>query len=394
MKICLTIPALFLCIPTLVPASPVRLGADRVFEAPYFEWIRGKQVGLITNSTSLNSESKSTVDLLEDHPEVTLIALFAPEHGLLGKTPAGEKFSSFGNVHSLYGDTLSPTPEMLRQVEVLIYDIQDVGARFYTYISTMYLSMKAAAENGIPFIVLDRTNPIDGTRVEGPVLIQGKESFVGIHPLPIRYGMTPGELAHLFNQENGLGCELKVVPLSGWSREQWYDQTELRWVPPSPNMLTLTTASLYPGFCLIEGTNLSEGRGTAKPFQFIGAPWLDHQQLAERLSQLSLPGVRFHLRTRVPSSSKYQNELCRGLEMEVLDRNLMQPLVALLHLLSEVGKLHPEKLTFKKDLFDRLAGNSWIREALQQERPVAEILDRWKIRLQEFKAKREQYLLY
>ncbi len=394
MKICLTIPALFLCIHTLVPASPVRLGADRVFEAPYFEWIRGKQVGLITNSTSLNSESKSTVDLLEDHPEVTLIALFAPEHGLLGKTPAGEKFSSFGNVHSLYGDTLSPTPEMLRQVEVLIYDIQDVGARFYTYISTMYLSMKAAAENGIPFIVLDRTNPIDGTRVEGPVLIQGKESFVGIHPLPIRYGMTPGELAHLFNQENGLGCELKVVPLSGWSREQWYDQTELRWVPPSPNMLTLTTASLYPGFCLIEGTNLSEGRGTAKPFQFIGAPWLDHQQLAERLSRLSLPGVRFHLQTRVPSSSKYQNELCRGLEMEVLDRNLMQPLVALLHLLAEVGKLHPEKLTFKKDLFDRLAGNSWIREALQQERPVAEILDRWKIRLQEFKAKREQYLLY
>jgi uncharacterized protein YbbC (DUF1343 family) len=394
MKICLTIPALFLCIHTLVPASPVRLGADRVFEAPYFEWIRGKQVGLITNSTSLNSESKSTVDLLEDHPEVTLIALFAPEHGLLGKTPAGEKFSSFGNVHSLYGDTLSPTSEMLRQVEVLIYDIQDVGARFYTYISTMYLSMKAAAENGIPFIVLDRTNPIDGTRVEGPVLIQGKESFVGIHPLPIRYGMTPGELAHLFNQENGLGCELKVVPLSGWSREQWYDQTELRWVPPSPNMLTLTTASLYPGFCLIEGTNLSEGRGTAKPFQFIGAPWLDHQQLAERLSRLSLPGVRFHLQTRVPSSSKYQNELCRGLEMEVLDRNLMQPLVALLHLLSEVGKLHPEKLTFKKDLFDRLAGNSWIREALQQERPVAEILDRWKIRLQEFKAKREQYLLY
>ena len=394
MKIRLTIPALFLCIHTLVPASPVRLGADRVFEAPYFEWIRGKQVGLITNSTSLNSESKSTVDLLEDHPEVTLIALFAPEHGLLGKTPAGEKFSSFGNVHSLYGDTLSPTPEMLRQVEVLIYDIQDVGARFYTYISTMYLSMKAAAENGIPFIVLDRTNPIDGTRVEGPVLIQGKESFVGIHPLPIRYGMTPGELAHLFNQENGLGCELKVVPLSGWSREQWYDQTELRWVPPSPNMLTLTTASLYPGFCLIEGTNLSEGRGTAKPFQFIGAPWLDHQQLAERLSRLSLPGVRFHLQTRVPSSSKYQNELCRGLEMEVLDRNLMQPLVALLHLLSEVGKLHPEKLTFKKDLFDRLAGNSWIREALQQERPVAKILDRWKIRLQEFKAKREQYLLY
>lgn len=394
MKIRLTIPALFLCIHTLVPASPVRLGADRVFEAPYFEWIRGKQVGLITNSTSLNSESKSTVDLLEDHPEVTLIALFAPEHGLLGKTPAGEKFSSFGNVHSLYGDTLSPTPEMLRQVEVLIYDIQDVGARFYTYISTMYLSMKAAAENGIPFIILDRTNPIDGTRVEGPVLIQGKESFVGIHPLPIRYGMTPGELAHLFNQENGLGCELKVVPLSGWSREQWYDQTELRWVPPSPNMLTLTTASLYPGFCLIEGTNLSEGRGTAKPFQFIGAPWLDHQQLAERLSRLSLPGVRFHLQTRVPSSSKYQNELCRGLEMEVLDRNLMQPLVALLHLLSEVGKLHPEKLTFKKDLFDRLAGNSWIREALQQERPVAKILDRWKIRLQEFKAKREQYLLY
>ena len=214
MKIYLIIFALSLCAQNIVLADPIKLGADKLFETPYFEWIHGKRVGLITNHTSINSKSKSTADLLKNHPEVELVALFAPEHGLRGKTPAGEKFSGFNNIHSLYGTNLSPTKEMLKQVEILIYDLQDVGARFYTYISTMYLSMEAAAQNDIPFIVLDRPNPINGIRVEGPVLSIDKKSFVGIHPLPIRYGMTPGELAQLFNQEGKLGCNLKVVPLS------------------------------------------------------------------------------------------------------------------------------------------------------------------------------------
>ena len=182
---------------------------------------------------------------------------------------------------------------MLKDVEVLLYDMQDVGVRFYTYISTMFLSMQAAAEKGIPFIVLDRPNPIGGSRVEGPVLQTGHESFVGIYALPIRYGMTAGELAQMLNQETNIQCDLKVVPLGGWQREQWYDQTGLEWISPSPNMPTVTTATVYPGLCLIEGTNLSEGRGTTRPFELVGAPWLNSRELAERLNRLQLPGVRF-----------------------------------------------------------------------------------------------------
>ena len=394
MKIYLIIFALLLCAQSIVSADPIKLGADKLFETPYFEWIHGKRVGLITNHTSVNSKFKSTADLLKNHPEVELITLFTPEHGLRGKTPAGKKISGFDNIHSLYGTNLSPTKEMLKQVDVLIYDLQDVGARFYTYISTMYLSMEAAAQNNIPFIVLDRPNPINGIRVEGPVLSIEKKSFVGIHPLPIRYGMTPGELAHLFNQEAKLGCNLKVIPLSGWNRSQWYDQTGLQWISPSPNILTLTTANLYPGFCLIEGTNLSEGRGTTTPFQFVGAPWIKSQQLAQTLNQLNLPGVQFHPQTHVPSSSKYQDKLCQGLEIEIQNRDQFRPLVALLHVLSAIGKLHPEKLTFNNLLFDRLAGNSWIREALEQGHSVSKILNRWKKQLQTFKANREKYLLY
>ncbi len=394
MKIYLIIFALSLCAQNIVLADPIKLGADKLFETPYFEWIHGKRVGLITNHTSINSKSKSTADLLKNHPEVELVALFAPEHGLRGKTPAGEKFSGFNNIHSLYGTNLSPTKEMLKQVEILIYDLQDVGARFYTYISTMYLSMEAAAQNDIPFIVLDRPNPINGIRVEGPVLSIDKKSFVGIHPLPIRYGMTPGELAQLFNQEGKLGCNLKVVPLSGWNRSQWYDQTGLQWIPPSPNILTLTTANLYPGFCLIEGTNLSEGRGTTTPFKFIGATWIKSKQLAKTLNQLHLHGVKYNPQTHVPSSSKYQDKLCQGLEIEIQNRDQFHPLIALLHVLSAVGKLHPEKLTFNNLLFDRLAGNSWIRKALEQGHSVSKISNRWKKQLQTFEATRKKYLLY
>ena len=229
--------------PSLQPVGQVRVGTDRLFEEPYWNWIQGKRVGLITNPTGVDSRLEATMDLLAQHPDVQLVALFAPEHGLLAQAQAEEAIATYGNVYSLYGETQAPTSEMLKGVEVLLYDIQDVGVRFYTYISTMFLSMKAATEQGIPFIVLDRPNPIDGSRVEGPVLQPGYESFVGIYALPIRYGMTAGELARLLNQETNLGCDLKVVPLEGWQRQQWYDQTGLKWISPSPNMSTVNTAS-------------------------------------------------------------------------------------------------------------------------------------------------------
>jgi len=236
--------------PSLQPAGQVRVGTDRLFEEPYWNWIQGKRVGLITNPTGVDSRLEATMDLLAQHPDVQLVALFAPEHGLLAQAQAQEAIATYGNVYSLYGETQAPTAEMLKDVEVLLYDIQDVGVRFYTYISTMFLSMKAATEQGIPFIVLDRPNPIDGSRVEGPVLQPGYESFVGIYALPIRYGMTAGELARMLNQETDLGCDLKVVPLEGWERQQWYDQTGLKWISPSPNMSTVNTAAVYPGLCL------------------------------------------------------------------------------------------------------------------------------------------------
>ncbi len=334
------------------------------------------------------------MDLLARHSEVQLVALFAPEHGILGQAQAEEGVSSYGNVYSLYGETRAPTAEMLKDVEVLLYDMQDVGVRFYTYISTMFLSMQAAAEKGIPFIVLDRPNPIDGSRVEGPVLQPGYESFVGIYALPIRYGMTAGELAQMLNQQTDLQCDLRVVPLADWQREHWYDQTGLEWISPSPNIPTVTTAAVYPGLCLIEGTNLSEGRGTTRPFELVGAPWLNSHELAERLNRLQLPGVHFREQAFTPTFSKYRDEQTQGIQIHVLDRDSFHPLPTVLHLLKEVRRLHPQELVFEETFFDRLVGNSWVREALTQETSVEDIVDQWQPALQEFKQTREKYLLY
>ncbi len=381
------------CQPTS-PPSELRVGADRLFERPYLNWIQGKRVGLITNPTGVNSELESTMDLLARHSDVQLVALFAPEHGILGQAQAEEGVSSYGNVYSLYGETRAPTAEMLKDVEVLLYDMQDVGVRFYTYISTMFLSMQAAAEKGIPFIVLDRPNPIDGSRVEGPVLQPGFESFVGIYALPIRYGMTAGELAQMLNQQTDLQSDLKVVPVGGWHREQWFDQTGLEWISPSPNMPTVTTAAVYPGLCLIEGTNLSEGRGTTRPFELVGAPWLNSRELAERLNRLQLPGVRFREQAFTPTFSKYRDEQTPGIQIHIVDRDSFHPLPTVLHLLKEVRRLHPQQLVFDEASFDRLVGNSWVRIALTQGTPVEDIVDQWQPALQEFRQTRAKYLLY
>ncbi len=374
-----------------VPA--VRSGADRLLEPPYRDWIRGQRLGIVTNHTGIRRDFEPLFRRLEREPEMQVTALFAPEHGFAGQAQAGDEVESTRSVFSLYGAQRAPTPEMLEQVDLLIYDIQDVGTRFYTYISTLYECLRAAAQAGVPVLVLDRPNPLGGVRVEGPVLEPGMESFVGIFRLPIRYGLTVGELAELFDREAQLGADLRVVPLQGWSRDRWFDQTGLPWLAPSPNMPTLETAVVYPGFCLIEGTNLSEGRGTTRPFQLVGAPWLEAEALAGRLNGLGLAGVHFRPQPFTPTFSKYAGEDCRGVQVHVVDRERFRPVEAAVHFLVQARRLHPDRLELR-DGFDRLAGNGWMRRQILAGRPAEEIIARWAEPLAAFAAVRQTYLRY
>ena len=371
-----------------------QVGADRISEKRHFAWLKGKRIGLITNPTGVTSRLESTESVLAAHPEIRVVALFAPEHGLQGAAQAGEPISSGGAVFSLYGATARQIEEALRDVDVLVYDIQDAGARFYTYPSTLFECMKAAAAKGIPFVVLDRPDPVNGRSVEGPVLEKGFESFLGVYQIPIRYGMTPGELAQFLNTETGLGCDVRVVPLKGWKRKQFYNQTGLQWISPSPNMPTVETALVYPGACLIEGTNLSEGRGTTHPFEWIGAPWLDGRRLATKLNQLRLKGVRFRDQAFTPTFSKYKGELCQGIQIHVIDRKEFEPVRTILHVLDEVIALHPGRLEFQSGSFDRLAGTSSLRECLQAGEPVEAIVKSWDQGLKDFERRRKKSLIY
>ena len=375
------------------PCSGILTGVDRLQESPYREWLEGKRIGLVTNHTGVNCRLESTETIISEIPGARLMALFAPEHGIRGTSQSSRKIGSRGIVYSLYGEERTPSPEMLDEVEVLVFDIQDVGARFYTYISTMLESMKAAARDGVRFLVLDRPVPIGGARVEGPVLEKGHESFVGSFQLPIRYAMTPGELALLLNSELELQAQLDVVPLKGWKRAHWFDETGLTWISPSPNMATLETASIYPGFCLIEGTNLSEGRGTTHPFELVGAPWLKNDELVERLNRLDLPGVRFRAQDFEPWFSKYQGETCHGIQIHMTNRSAFQPIKTVLHFLSEIIRLHPSEFQFRAG-FDRLAGNSWIQLELSRGTRPWEIQSRWLPGLRRFLELRKQFLLY
>lgn len=371
-----------------------RLGADQILEEPYLSWIRGKRVGLITNQTGTTSDLRFLATLLKESPEVKLTALFSPEHGLFGQAQAGAAVADGPKVFSLYGEQRAPTPAMLENVDVLIYDIQDVGVRFYTYISTLHEAMKSAAARGIPFLVLDRPDPIGGRRVEGPVLEEAFESFVGIHPLPLRYGMTPGELALLFKEEGKLNLVLWVVPMQGWRRDDDFGSLGLEWIAPSPNMPTPRTAEIYPGTCLIEATNLSEGRGTTRPFELIGAPWLNAEALCGILNSHRLPGVYFRVQPFTPTFSKYQGQPCQGVQIHVLDSRTFMPIESALFLIREVLNLHPEEFKFEPEVFDRLVGNDWIRRMLTESRAVDAVVERWKPGLAAFELRRRQHLLY
>jgi len=346
-------------------SGKVKLGIDNLESD--FSILSGKRVGLITNATGVDSSFNSTIDILHAHTNLT--TLFAPEHGIRGAADAGASVGSEKDektglpVYSLYGDTRKPTKEMLSDVDVLVYDIQDVGTRFYTYISTMQYAMQAAAENGIPFVVLDRPNPLNGNTVQGDLLEAGHESFVGITHIPQRYGLTSGELAQFMNTEDKINCDLTVVKMTGWERSMYYEDTGLTcWVMPSPNMPTVDTAVVYPGNCLFEGTNLSEGRGTTRPFEIIGAPWINAQALADRMNGCGLEGVHFRATSFTPSASKFSGESCNGVEVHVTDRSRFDSVYSGMTLLYTIKDMYPGQFAYLDNgQFERLTGTDKIR---------------------------------
>lgn len=365
------------------------------------ELIKGKRVGLITNPTGVDSKLQSSVDLLNNDPDVKLTALYGPEHGVRGDAQAGEQVDSYIDevtglpVYSLYGKTKKPTPEMLKNVDVLVFDIQDVGTRFYTYISTLSYAMEAAAENHIPIIVLDRPNPIGGQKVEGPVLDPAYSSFVGRYPIPLRHGMTMGELALLFNKEFNIHADLKVVKMKGWKRSDFFEKTALPFVMPSPNMPTEDTELVYPGTGLIEGTNVSEGRGTTRPFELIGAPFINSTDLAKKLNKAGLKGVSFRAASFIPTTSKYTGELCHGVQIYVTDKNKYNSVEAGLEIIRSIHELYPDKFEFlKQDNFGLLIGNGWVKTMILQGASVKEIEKKYESDTTKFKQVREKYLLY
>ncbi|GAA1375318.1 exo-beta-N-acetylmuramidase NamZ family protein [Peribacillus frigoritolerans] len=363
--------------------------------------LSGKKVGLITNPTGIDSKLTSIVDLLHDDPDIHLTALFGPEHGVRGDAQAGASVEYYIDektglpVYSLYGKTKKPTPEMLKDVEVLVFDIQDVGTRYYTYIYTMAYAMEAAKENDIPFIVLDRPNPQGGETVDGPVLEPEFSSFVGLYPIPLKHGMTVGELATLFNKEFKIGADLKVIKMKGWKRDMDYDDTGLPFVLPSPNMPTVSTTFAYPATGLIEGTNVSEGRGTTKPFELIGAPYINGDELAGKLNAIRLPGVKFRAASFTPTFSKHAGKLSHGVEIYITDREEFKAVPTGLHIIKTIQDLYPGDFEFlAANNFNLLIGNGWIMSRIKEGTTVNEILKEYQVKQDAFKKVRKNYLLY
>ena len=387
----------------------VKTGLDVVSELN-FDMFKGKKVGIICNHTARDKNGNHIVDLFYHSNACTVSAIFGPEHGYRGLAAdggdVGNEIDSLtgANIFSLYGTVNKPTKEMLKNVDVLVYDIQDVGARFYTYTATMTKCMEAAAENGIPFVVLDRPNPIRGDRIEGPMLDPKFKSFVGPHPTPIRYGLTIGEFAWLINGESylekGLKADLRVVTMKGWKRNLWYDQTDLPWVAPSPNMKFLTTAIAYPGFCLLEGINLSEGRGTDSPFLKFGAPYINAKTYADSLNALNCKGVLFEPITFTPVSipnvaakPKYENQLCNGVMLIISDRDQFKPIQAMLLIIEKTKQMYPKDFAWRGSI-DRLYGSDELKLAIDSGKPVIELIAKWKNEDKKFRSLSEKYLLY
>lgn len=374
--------------------------------------IQGKTIGLVTHQSAVTRDLRHSMSLLQAGRGWKLTQLFGPEHGIWGEEQDMAHVEDSRDpltglpVHSLYGasrEKLIPPKELIEPLDAIVIDLQDIGSRYYTFIYTMGLTMRAAAPLGTEVIVLDRPNPIDGVHLEGNMREEGYESFVGLFPLPTRHGMTAGELARYFNQKFDLNCNLTVVPMKGWDRSMWWGDTGLPWVIPSPNMPTVFTATVYPGMCLIEGTNLSEGRGTTHPFEFFGAPWLDSFKLAESLNRLELPGVRFRPHYFLPTFQKHAGKVCGGVELHITDRNVFEPYRTGLWCIKIAHDLDPENFDWRREPYefeadrlaiDLLAGTNRFRKIVEDGGDLDAWVRDWEDDLRGFARTRSEFLLY
>jgi uncharacterized protein YbbC (DUF1343 family) len=389
--------------------KPVKLGLEKVLEE-YKHLLKGERIGLICNQASVDHKFRHAADLFFEDSDITLTTLFGPQHGIRGDVQdnmietahATDKQTGLP-IYSLYSETREPTGQMLENTDVLVFDLQDVGCRVYTFIYTMANAMKACARFGKKFIVLDRPNPINGIDVEGSLLETGHESFVGMYPIPMRHGLTVGELAKLFNVEHSINCELEVVTMDEWAREDFYDETDAPWVMPSPNMPTVDTAVVFPGTVYFEGTQVSEGRGTTRPFELIGAPFIESKTLSDALKSLELPGVIFRATDFMPTFQKHSNEVCGGVFVHVTDRNAFKPVITGIAVIKTIFDLYrdefewknpPYEYVFDRNPFDVIAGTTKLRESFENGRSLNEIQNSWKADEESFRELRRKYLLY
>ena len=377
------------------PERRVRPGIE-VLASAGFALLKGKNIGVITNHTGIDAAGRSTVAILRRAPGVKLRAIFSPEHGLSGKldekVASGQDPATGLPVYSLYGDVKRPTTQMLRGLDALVYDIQDIGARFYTYITTMAYCLEAAAAAGLDFYVLDRPDPLTAASVQGPVLDPGLKSFIGYYPLPVRYGMTAGELAQLFNRERALGAKLHVVRMEGYRREAWFDETGLPWVNPSPNIRSLTQATLYAGVAMVESANVSVGRGTPTPFEVMGAPWISGERLARYLQQRRIAGVAFEAIVFVPGANPFRGQRCEGVRLRLVDRAAFDAPALGVELAAALNRLYPGKFQIDRTL--GMIGSREVLQAIKQGDDPRDIQRRWQRGLDNFRARRARYLLY
>jgi uncharacterized protein YbbC (DUF1343 family) len=390
-----------------VQTRTVRLGIDILLDS---NRLRGKRVGVVSNHASVDARFRHVVDRVASADGVTLGVIFGPQHGFRSdvqdnmiETPHAQDAMRRVPLYSLYSETREPTAEMLKDVDVLVVDLQDIGARIYTYIYTMANCLRAGKRHGVPVIVCDRPNPIGGEDVEGAPLVPGFESFVGQFPIPMRHGMTIGELARLFNEAFGIGANLEVVRMEGWTRGAYWDATGLPWVMPSPNIPTLDSAVVYPGTVLFEGTMLSEGRGTTRPFELLGAPWIDAEQFAASMNALGLPGVFCRPAVFEPTFQKHAKEPCGGCQLHVLDRDAFRPVLTGVALIDMFRRQNPAKFAWRqppyeyehdKMPFDILSGSDQLRRHIESEVPLAEIAETWRDGERAFEKQRSAFLLY
>jgi uncharacterized protein YbbC (DUF1343 family) len=389
--------------------QPVQVGLEVLLQ-DIPEVMRGKRVGLICNQSSVNHSFEHAADLLHEHPAFQLTALFGPQHGIRGdvqdnmiETAHSTDRKTGLPVHSLYSETREPTEKMLEDVDVLVFDMQDVGCRIYTFVYTLANCMRIAGRLGKPVVVCDRPNPINGVDISGNILEPEYASFVGLFPLPTRHGMTVGELAQMFRDRFDVQCDLHIVPMVGWKREFWLDDTDAPWVLPSPNMPTLDTATVFPGAVHFEGTQMSEGRGTTKPFELIGAPYVDPDAYAERLTQLALPGVIFRSCAFQPTFQKHAKVTCGGVQLHVADRDRFDSVLAGIAMVKVAHDMYPGEFRWKeppyeyvfdKNPFDVISGTNKIREAFEQGVDLDTIRQGWQAPLAEFETFRAPHLLY